>query len=1789
MADNHKEPSLLQKIIVGTAAIGAGTYLGFRTGLFDRASSLILNEGRALSSAVARLRQESTPQGISRFIKPSALKQDLNTLRSYYNASLAAQKPKPFKIESLFEQRQRFFAEWGTSLDRSGTQRNIANFIDTSLAAKYQQGIIGKLLHQMTGYKQVTFQDAINNNLINRQTTQWISDMIRNNPQAARSIVDRGLFMSREGRIADLRGLAEIPERVMSFLEPGIIGKLGHFRDILSSKNAPEVFAIRGSSYNKIMQPFMLGNRALGTGEAYIYAGGKVADMFHPNKTLDGTYRLYSGRFGTVQRLGRRMFGMEGNPLPKKDTFFDKVINFLDIGSQDTPGQIEKFLSIYRKFGDKDWVGNVSRNLLNKNVVQPKARTIEQLDKMRSFYGSKTWPASQRVFNILTSHAGIQRYDVWDRESLLNTFRQLGSMPNSPLSKRWGEYLKNPEAVMDRIGIISSKLPFGRSTAISGEDILRKEIAEALISRIGTSNAREAIDIALQAGKISKSEALRTQDLISKVTFDTFYKRAKESNYTQESLNKIIGLFKGNMPSELRFQSETARMVNQYSGLFHYGPMMDKVGEGIARNTYNFGEYLAIKESPGFAQAVRDLVKANDITKLKSIIKSLNAGRTNYQDITTATLFPYYGVERLSEALSNINIPYIKNLKSLDLSKMSIGALRLGLGSQSTGNTADLFASLILKRVLPVAAGVTAFKYLSWEVGNLTGYSLEQRWERTKAQIMLDRATSVDAEDKREYQLRPGIDQLSGLPFVGWMFNEPRTYEEQIEYYKYGRDPVRKGRFWMLSRGAYTGGKIEYWQPNSYRMSMGEWQYTDTMYGEGGQEYWSHSWLPTPRYPLAPLNRILDPYWFERKHYHDRPYPVTGDFFESNTPWGVVLNPTIGQLIKPNIQMHRDQLAQINEDIKEWGSERNNNIYGVIMPSGNLEMRQVSWINAPEGIGGQELLGGPPPGSKVLSGGIGVYGVSDIPSSSGIIGSGAGSYITMDQLAAVNKRLATYKPGPKGIVPEGVLPVGGFWTPAQYDKKQINDMYLAQNVVDSTSIGMRLSDVQYVARELLGIYGFGHETLFGNPYEEQWVSERADVAYSMERRFWDQNIGGLGGMMSEIGRRFLPHRRHDLNYWNPIPNEMPDWMPGMDYFIDFQHGDPYSKIKMGEVRLPGAAYEATVGTHPDMFGEYGAFDRFRILADVAPYSQEFKLWRKIAGQTVTDPELREQMEQIKYETAQQKKKYRLYPYEFKDQEIAKEEVTIDKFIDPNTFLSLEYPETPIRLASVRLNKEHPLSEFISEGEQVTVGLEKNPRFRVREDTLGTMHAVIYDDGNNLNRMLLERGIGRDTHEQSAVGTYARFTESEIARGSQWEKIAHSNIPLISNKFMNVNSPLEYYEREIVYGKEWTTWQHPIESYIKPTLESSMHKDPISGAITMGVMGGIIGRMFGGTWKRAGWSSAIAAGIGFVGSMIRILNEVSTGETWIPKRRKEEREVNEYFDVLEYMKYRGLYQQAVEKAKLYDDVDIEAMIGTPEVEGEMRKARTRELKELKKELILEDRGVNKEEISAINKELNILKNYKKYLPLTPWTIEALKWHSKMESTLYGGDPSDYSSFLSALPSKDREFAQYFVNEQDPAKQRKILSLVPENQRRYYQAMWGQEPDERPSLTDYFDDHYLPDPSWKGWDPSVNLDSIKLKFIKNEALDMSEFNMWPEDEKRAANTPVELGGHIGDSNVNPFALQSAIENVLNGRGLKNVKVTFMQVPGNGVDINMNIEHDRSAEIEEYMRNNFADIIG
>ncbi|MEK1829050.1 hypothetical protein AAAC51_07825 [Priestia megaterium] len=133
-----------------------------------------------------------------------------------------------------------------------------------------------------------------------------------------------------------------------------------------------------------------------------------------------------------------------------------------------------------------------------------------------------------------------------------------------------------------------------------------------------------------------------------------------------------------------------------------------------------------------------------------------------------------------------------------------------------------------------------------------------------------------------------------------------------------------------------------------------------------------------------------------------------------------------------------------------------------------------------------------------------------------------------------------------------------------YQLQKLQNMTIPEDLSDLDkvdSVPGSLIDGFYSASELGGIYGFLTKT--GMNYDDSWrgtTLASSSLMTSSSRAFWDSSLGGVGGALSEIGRRYFP-RDPNKDYYSPIRNTMPDWLPGIEGAEDFLHGDPYVKIQ----------------------------------------------------------------------------------------------------------------------------------------------------------------------------------------------------------------------------------------------------------------------------------------------------------------------------------------------------------------------------------------------------------------------------------------------------------------------------------------------------------------------------------------------------------------------------------------------------------------------------------------------------
>lgn len=1666
----------------------------------------------------------------------------------------------------------------------------------------------GPLSKAIVGHKKATVQDVLELHesgkvTFDTNTIAQIRDVLKYNPKFRDAVFDESLYtVTKNGKLEGLMDYGvyqNIGRRTMEWWADTIPGGLLHLRDILSVKEARERASIRIFDRGTI-QPMLNAQRGLDNREPLheevVYLNGKFYKLFDTKAINENTplevlnpkrdmYLAYSS-FGTMGRITRHVAGLM-TPEKKRNKFTET----LDLFNQDKDSYFVQGASVFTKFFKDDWERNVVRRAITKGV------DLDDYYHLRRYFQQHTEGLTPRTLNQIKEYLpGYIKSFIQERQlnfsrddDVIELFKFLGEekSSNASLIKLYREFERNRDEVIGR------KTPIGESNPILGEyinkqtgmDLIRREVSLELIRQVSEVSPRpfervgfrSILDDLRKQGKILNSDYRKASELYNFYLFD---RRSQSISIDKEhGLRELNQLFRGNDQEAKAFQSSLKVMSARTN------PLWERFSETTPPNMVG-DQYIAINK------ASFDLKNINDF--IRQI--GLRTGRRNMEDFTTASIFVYYPVYRLQNALGNV---------------------WLGLSDKSMGSPMQLMGALFFKRFLPLYAGYEYFQYLDYKIDEWTGAGISERWENYLAIQNLDEARERDRlglneEIKRQQMLHPGIEHFDAMPSItipgigrigagpvlsylladNTPIDEKQSYteEEMYEYYQSGVEEVRKGRWWFAgSKSAYRGDRIIEFRPNDYRLAFSDWEYSDVT--SSGEERWGHHILPTFENPLGLLSYALgfkDPYWWERKHYFDRPYMLTGQLFNPNTMvFGDIANMTIGNLIKPVRPMHPEywNVPLSAEEAEEYGERPTEPIVTRVSPGGRVEH---SVYATPVDYGGVYLAEGladPSPRASVVS--RPVMREDGVIDGFTIYDPNSQEETYVPKAALISGAQSSYLGPAQDTSPRGLMQ-------EEYLYREMLAAERVENALDPRGVQWQTQEMIRNWAEPLGVYNWiiVDELLGWDPYVNQTVIQKADMAYNASQRFWEMELGSLGSQLSEIGRRFIRRDSGQLDFYNPIRNTMPDWLPGGDYFINFQAGDPYQKLPRGEYRLPGEAYEKLNVLHPDETGYYGAFDKFKILADVAPWSDEYKFWRDYVTANIEDEELRKEAAEIKRQVSARKRKYEFYEYRFADAELEKMDVTVRKFLDDYTFLTEELGDQPVRLAGMRYQAraEGVLQEYFDVGDTITIAVDADPTKRIADDTYQTIRAVVYRGLFNINQDILRRGLMQENETDfSAPAVWARFTPEEIDEGARWERIAHAESPF-NTKFLQVRTALEEYERDQIYGKDWATWENfLISDYLIPAYESIIRHDFAESVFRGAVGGGIIARVFLGGGKRTIGGAIIGGLIAAGGNLYRQHYEYRNDETWIPKRRRLEHDINEYFDILQYLKYSGLYERAKAEAAAMG-YHVQDIIDYIEDKEARVKARRRELEEEKRRLYIEQPRGWEEERTRINKELESLSEEWDEFVLPEPVLQALYYKEKRDTTLYAIDPhEDRMKIMRALPYKDRWFFNEFVDAGEEERER-ILELVPRNQRRIYQGIWGMEQEEQPSLEEYFQTHYLPGPEWEGWLPEYNLEDIKVKVVEEAGLDLSDFNFWPEDVEASESAP-DLQPHENTIYANQFSgyrnLKREIQAVMEGQGLYDVRVT-VNPSTSGTRIVINYEEDKADEINNYLRTEMESIL-
>ena len=933
-------------------------------------------------------------------------------------------------------------------------------------------------------------------------------------------------------------------------------------------------------------------------------------------------------------------------------------------------------------------------------------------------------------------------------------------------------------------------------------------------------------------------------------------------------------------------------LQNDYRLMESFNQIMDKSMKDISglSNAYfgninetnfydEFNDIALVKQSSlhplNIIKSINESIKERDVkplgqTLLDGLKELTTAGRWDTDHISNLTLGIQYGMSRLNNDLESVG---------------------LNLSVDSMSSPLATYLNIGLKRVLPVAFGIGAFSYLNDESRRFLGSSITEAGARGLSYLDI-------GAHKLAYGLGVGqrINNFAESSVIyEYMFgsNHFETGAERADWYENGYSPVRKGRFWSFgSSSEFRGGAISYWQPNYLRRA--ESNYHDIAIYGSSEEKWAHSWIPTPTHPFSTVRALMDPYWLEKKHLKegDMPYPLTAKMFSEGTPWGAVLNPTVGEILKPvrmlpearmrlgkNGRDAQGAIQRINERIMRKEQEVHNDDLIVVSGTDIRNAEYVPFVNPEAGELNIQLRNGmpqtsgydfmskvqgiqnytPPTGEDYVQVGRGgarslVYGGTKANFGYGVYNT---AMQTLDGMTNYNssdraQRISTQIISSINNAIKSKSKLGGGNRNVGMVNDPSNSTYVYRNLVNEYNNyldswygerrdpqminqslqGDYMKDLAYSTSQISGIYGYLGGMLNNSDRAYSFRYENAGQMTSFSRGFWDSSIGGLGGGPMEIARRFFPSEDRSRINVNPLLNNMPDWIPE-----SYHTGNPYTQIPKGEMRLPGKGYEAIYDLHPDQFGEYGAFDRYKILADIAPNSVEYKKWRNIAKATVTDPELQEEMEGIAERAAKMSGNHEFFEYKYmrNNTKYAKGIV-----LGVNNGIITLADHSQLSLAGIQATgqTDEALNEMLRPGMEITYRYEKNKVYDKQDSSKNQSIAAVISapkSKESINRMLIESGAAKkDVDDKSTIAQLGRISANQEASGAVQELIAHAKIPIVHNKFLRVDSAYESYMKETYYGSNFKTWNNPVKSFIKPMFNEQSSKSLVSEAISLGV-------------------------------------------------------------------------------------------------------------------------------------------------------------------------------------------------------------------------------------------------------------------------------------------------------------------------------------------------------------------
>lgn len=520
--------------------------------------------------------------------------------------------------------------------------------------------------------------------------------------------------------------------------------------------------------------------------------------------------------------------------------------------------------------------------------------------------------------------------------------------------------------------------------------------------------------------------------------------------------------------------------------------------------------------------------------------------------------------------------------------------------------------------------------------------------------------------------------------------------------------------------------------------------------------------------------------------------------------------------------------------------------------------------------------------------------------------------------------------------------------------------------------------------ELSGIYKFA---LWDMPFKSSNPSspQLADPGFmnSFARSFYDESVGGLMGH-TELLRRFVmsDYLRAQREATNTIPNTMPTWLPG-------SRSSFTGKTAMGS--FPG--------------------DR--------NYHIDF---------STGDPYAKIPHGEFRLPGAARERAFRLHSgspgvYDAVDRFMVLADVA------PNSEAYKHYQVLVNSMLKSGVVDEYWTDKIGKTKEHVKQKMQRYQTIARKFNGVKPQELALLEESQN---------------EKNQEGLRTYYTAPEQAVGTAWEIFSHDVVkrigisvpvlgPMLANKLLPVRDEMEAYMKREVYDTDEYDWTKPYSTMLRPMHEQLKATDPFTATIGGFISGSLIGAN---PIAKIAFQTAGAMYFG-ARSTMRALATGQMEAGYVPEYVTERRNMDEYFDNLEYIKYRRLEKEARQKG-LHD--------------------MTQHFIDLKKRTV-----------ASLDYSLGAKQFVREAVIALPTREKQL-----------------FMASLTAPVERQKQILQYVPEYLKPVYQ---AAWTKQGHNAYDYSNMRKAPDSR--AAEYFLDHGMPEPDWAGFHPDVPMDAVRVK--------------------------------------------------------------------------------------------------